>query len=428
MPGDRIRVVIAEDESSPDRSLRSMVKNLGEVELVDAVTDASAVLTAAGTAQADVLLLDLQLSGVDGVDLARTVRERAGWAVVAVSEAGDPAEFRRVIRAGVKDYLVRPFGPGDLLEAIKVAADGHGNGVSAEPGRAQAVTVAFLSGRGGVGKTTLAVNLACWLASREYRTVLADLDLEFGAAAVLLGLRPERTVVDLCRQEGEITDEAIQGMLTPGHPGQPALLASPPEPHLAAIVDGEGRPQPGRCYVAEIVGGLGRSCDYLIVDTQTTFREATLVALDAAQAIMLVTTPDVPALYHTGRVLDLLLARLNYPPERVRLVVNRYDRERHLSLEEVARGLSYPVSFVVPADVATVSPAGDRGQPFVLARGRSEVCRAVAQIGRSLTGTAVPDPEEDFPGEMRRRKHRGDKHGAVSADNGRSRRPDSTPR
>ncbi|MDI6825013.1 MAG: response regulator [Bacillota bacterium] len=391
-----IRVLVVEQAEAPEGSLRALLEGLEGVEVVGTAADGSRAVESARRAAADVVILDLGLRSPDGPEVARALQQEAGSAVVAISAGPSPEEFRRVVRAGVRDYLIRPFGREDLLEAIRTAANGHGNGTGSGlvP---EATTVVFLSARGGVGKTTLAVNLACWLAARSYRTVLADLDLEFGTAAVLMGVRPRSTVVDLCRG-GEVTREGLTAVLTAAGPGTPSLLACPPEPHLAAEVDGEGRGEPGRCYVGDIIAGLRHLCDYLVVDTQTCFREATLAVLDGASVVMLVTTPDIPALYQTGRVLDLLLDRLGYPAEKVRLIVNRYEHGRHLSPEEIARGLDHPVSCVIPADAVTVSEAADRGEPFVLKEGWSGVHRAIARLGRVLLGEAGPPGEESDRG------------------------------
>ncbi|MEW5934367.1 MAG: response regulator, partial [Bacillota bacterium] len=255
-----IRVLVVEQAEAPEGSLRALLEGLEGVEVVGTAADGSRAVESARTAAADVVILDLGLRSPDGPEVARALQQEVGSAVVAISAGPSPEEFRRVVRAGVRDYLIRPFGREDLLEAIRTAANGHGNG-SGSGSVPEATTVVFLSARGGVGKTTLAVNLACWLAARSYRTVLADLDLEFGTAAVLMGVRPRSTVVDLCREGGEITREGLTAVLTAAGPGTPSLLACPPEPHLAAEVDGEGRGEPGRCYVGDIIAGLRHLCD-----------------------------------------------------------------------------------------------------------------------------------------------------------------------
>lgn len=385
MTEEKIRVLIAEDSPAWRSTLRAMLGGSGDVEVVGEAEDGPKAVAMALALRPDVMLVDMRLPGLDGAQVAEAVRGQFPTSVIIVSVESAPEDFRRAMRAGARDYLVKPFGTDELLAAIRAAVEGAGELPPAPHPASGALTVVFF-GPAGVGKTTLAVNLSAWLALRGRKTVLMDLDLEFGAAGLLMGMEPRATIVDLCRREGEFTDEMILKALTPGSGGLPGLLAAPPQPHLAAEVDGEARKEAGRPYVSEIISRLRRLCDYLVVDTQSTFREATLAALDSAQLVMLVVTAEVPSLYRAGRILDVLLGQLGYPPEKVRLVVNRYDPQRSIKVEQISRGLDHPVSYVIPADEATVLAASDRGQPFVLKRGRSEVARALVRMGESLAG------------------------------------------
>ncbi|MEW6547301.1 MAG: response regulator [Bacillota bacterium] len=426
MEKDRIRVLIAEDSAVWRSALRAMLAGSGEVEVVGEAEDGPKAVAMAVTLRPDVMVVDLRLPGMDGAEVAEAVRGQVATAVVVVSVESTPDDFRRAMRAGARDYLVKPFSAEELLTAIRAAGEGIGDLPATPLPASGALTVVFF-GSGGVGKTTLAVNLASWLALRGRKTVLMDLDLEFGVAAVLMGVEPRTSIVDLCRREGEITEDVVWKAVTPGSSGLPGLLAAPPEPHLAAEVDGEARKEPGRPYVSEVISRLRRLCDYLVVDTESTFREATLMALDSAQVIMLVTTAEIPALYRTGRLLDVLLGKLGYPAEKVRLVLNRYDPQRSIKLEQISRGLDHPVSYVIPADEPTIAAAADRGQPFVLKRGRSEAARALVTMGESLAGPVYGQAGTvaESPAEASTRRPAGERQrrGALAPGQAAERRP-----
>lgn len=388
MAEQKIRLLIAEDSAAWRSTLRGMLEGCDEVEVVGEATDGPKAVAAAVALRPDVMVVDMCLPGMDGAQVTETVRAQfPATAVIIVSVESRPEDFRRAIRAGARDYLVKPFSADELLAAVRAAAGGAVESLALPQTASGALTVVFF-GPSGVGKSTLAVNLSAWMALRGRTTVLMDLDLEFGVSAQLMGVQPRATIVDLCRRDGELSDETVLKALTRGASGLPALLAPPPQPHLAAEVDGEGRRDPGRQYVAEIISRLRRLCDYLVVDTQSTFREATLAALDAAHVIMVVVTAEVPSLYRAGKILDILLGQLGYPAEKVRLVVNRYDPQRSIKIEQIATGMDHPVSFVIPADEPAVLAASDRGQPFILRRRRSEVVRALIKMGESLVGPA----------------------------------------
>lgn len=405
MAPERIRVLIADDAAAWREALKAMLAGSPEVEVVGEAEDGPQAVAATLSLRPDVVVMDYRLPRLDGAAATEAIRAEAEVAVVMVSVESHPEDFRRAMRAGARDYLVKPFGKEELLAAIRQAASwsspASSPGGDARPAScrspAQARTVTFFSGKGGVGKTTLAVNLATWLSFRGLRTVLADLDLEWGGAALLLGAQPRSTLWDLCRREGPLTEELVSKVLVGDGRGSLQLLAPPPEPHLAAEVDGDARREPGRQYVAEVLSLLRGMCDYLIVDTPTTFREATLAALDVADVVMLVSTPEIPGLHQTGRVLDVLLGSLGYPAEKIKVVVNRYQARVHLKPEQISRGLDHPVSYLIPADWATVTAAGDVGQPFVLKRGRSEIAQALVAMGEDLLGSAGPAGPVSLP-------------------------------
>ncbi len=387
----KIRVLIVDDAPVWRATLRSMLVGSQDIEVVGEAGDGTQALQAALDLRPDVLLLDLQLPGRDGIEVAEVIGGQLPAAAIVVSVESRPDAFRRAMKAGVSDYLVKPFGADELVTAVRAAAEraahkGPGGGATPLSATPCARKVAFFSGCGGAGKTTLAVNLGTWIALSGRRTILADLDLESGVAAMLLGVQPRGTLLDLCRREGALDREVVSKVLVRAGWGDMRVLAPPPEPHLAAEVDGEARRQASRPYVAEVIGVLAGMCEYLILDAQSTFREATVSALDAADVVMVVTRPDIPSLYRTGRVLDLLLDRLGYAADKVVVVLNQYDPQHHLSVEEVSRGLDHPLTHVIPADPATVVGAADLGQPFVLKRSGGQVARAVAGMGEALTG------------------------------------------
>ncbi len=372
----------------------------------------------------DVLLYDIddpELGGWEGMS-----RARLAWPgpVIVVSGRGDEADLEEAVRRGAQEYLTRPLDTESLLAALSavnrqaepVAAAGGRDGQARTaaqassgpapagsapgppgpregeppPGR-QATVIAVFSTKGGVGKTTLASNLAVALfqATGE-EVVLVDLDLEFGSLATYFGLRPPATIVDLCRLAEPITPEVVHKALVAAQPPGVRLLAAPASPDLAAEVEGEGRKQPDRNYVEEILTALAAHNRFVVVDTGCNFREAVLTTLDLAERVLLVSTPDIPALQNTGKALDVLLKRLEYPAAKVNLVLNRADKLLGLTEDDIRQGLEFQIAFKLPTDEATAVWAANYGRPFMLDRPGSRLGRAVTQVARALVKAGTP--------------------------------------
>ncbi len=328
---------------------------------------------------------DLVVLYMDGSDeilaLCAELDQALGTKAVVIGTDANFATMRAAMQAGARDYLAEPIATEELQAAIARLVQGE-----RRAHRGRVVTV--FGTKGGVGKSTLAANLAVVLADRQrQRVALVDLDLEFGCAATLFGARPSLTIVDVCRRSGALNLSMVEEVLTRSTHSSVEILAAPTTPDLAAFVDGEGKREPDRNYVQEILRVLRSSYDWVIVDTAVDFGEAVITALDEAERVLFVTTPDVPALQNSAKGLDILLERLGYPQEKLQVVLNRGNAGIGLNGDEIAKVLDHPIQFHLPSDGDVAVRAANLGVPLVRLRGRSALARAIAKVGASLVET-----------------------------------------
>ncbi len=316
--------------------------------------------------------------GDDVLSLCTELDQALGARVVVIGPGSDVGAVRAAMQAGARDYLADPVAAEDLQAAVARLVQGE-----RRARRGRVVTV--FGTKGGVGKSTIAVNLAVVLADRlRQRVALVDLDLEFGCAATLFGARPGMSIVDICRRSGAVSLSTIEEALTRSAHSAVEVLAAPPTPDLAAFVDGEGKREPDRNYVQEILRVLRGSYDWVIVDTAVDFGEAVITALDEAEKVLFVTTPDVPALQNSAKGLDILLERLGYPRDKLQVVLNRGNAAIGLSGDEISHVLDHPIQFSLPSDGDVAVRAANLGVPLVRLRGRSALSRGIARIGMSF--------------------------------------------
>ncbi len=412
--GKPIRVMIVDDARELRESVRAMLRLDERVEVVGEAEDGYQALERIPEVRPDVVLMDINMPGLDGIGATeRVVEEHPETAVVIISVEGDQEYFRKAMRAGARDYLVKPFGMDDLVGAIRNAyrlnaPERAAGATSLRRGATRlGQVVCVFSSKGGVGKTTVTANLAVAVAAAGHRVVVVDLDLEFGNQATVFGVTPRSSIVDVCRTQGPIPSDRVHKALT--HPAGTgvALLAAPPDPELAAEVEGEARADPTRSYVGEIIDTLRADFEWVMVDTATNFGETTLTALDRAETILLVTTPEVPALWSTARALSILTERLDYGA-RVKLVVNRARGVGGLLTREVAEALNYQVAFEIPSDGAVAVAAANSGRPFFLTRKKKPISRAIGAMAQELLGS------QEVHGQERPRRVAGELSGAES--------------
>ena len=310
---------------------------------------------------------------------------RPATSVILIRRRVDTSVLAEALRSGMREVVEERdlTGLGSAVGRAKqvwqalngpVAPGGSGT-------RGQLVTV--FSPKGGVGKTTLAVNLGIALSEKgKNRVCVVDLDLGFGDIAITLQLIPARTIADAVHFESGLEFSVLEPLLTPHNTGISALVA-PVQPDAKDSIPA--------ALVGRILSMLKDNFDYVVVDTAPTFDEFVLQAFDETDQLLLVTTLDVPTLKNVKIAVETL-DLLNFPKARRRLVLNRADDKVGLSAEEVESTLGMKIDAAIPTS-AQVANATNSGEPITSAIPKHPVSVAVTNLGRTFI-TAAPALEE----------------------------------
>jgi pilus assembly protein CpaE len=220
----------------------------------------------------------------------------------------------------------------------------------------------------------IATNTAASVARHEgKKALLLDLDLQFGDAAIMLGIEPEKTIYDLVVAPGELDTEKLAGYVT-RHACGLDILPAPLRPEDAELVT--------EAKLGQLLEVARQSYDVIVVDTSPFFHGPMLATLDRTDELMLVCSLDVPTLKNVRLALQTL-ELLSFPPERIRLVLNRANSKVGMKPGEVEGALDVKVRFEVPSDRA-VPIAVNRGNPAVLSDPKAEFSRSVRDMAKAL--------------------------------------------
>ena len=247
--------------------------------------------------------------------------------------------------------------------------------------------IAVFSPKGGVGCSTLAINLAIALHRAEGKPVaLVDGSLQFGDVAVLLNLQANRSLADLAPHVNELDQDLLNHVLLEHESGIKAVLA-PPRPEMADLI------APG--VLSTILDELRNSYAYVVVDTPNTLADATLTVLDTADRVVLITTPDIPSIKNAKLFFEVTEA-LEYPLDKTILILNKADRNANIRAEDIQTSIKHPVAAQVPLDERTATTAANQGVPFMISAHSTPLAQAVMRLGRHVIGTLVEkaDAEE----------------------------------
>jgi pilus assembly protein CpaE len=355
--------------------LREALGRHSEVEMVgwsEGVTESAATLTGG---HLQVVLHGTRSSGLPEDELA-SIREHTQSPVILLASGEASALLEQALEADVSDVLLLPQMTENVVFSIRKASHSGRRTVGAgshAPRRGRIVTV--FSPKGGTGKTVTATNLACTFAKYEGKnTLLLDLDLQFGDAAIMLGLEPEKTIYDLVVAPGELDSEKLAGYTT-RHPSGLDILPAPLRPEDAELVT--------EAKLARLLEVARESYDVIVVDTSPFFHGPMLATLDRTDELLLVCGLDVPTLKNVRLSLQTL-ELLAFPQNRIRVVLNRANSKVGMKPGEVEGALEVKVRFELPSD-GKVPLAVNRGTPIVLADDKADFSRAMREMAKGLS-------------------------------------------
>jgi pilus assembly protein CpaE len=302
-------------------------------------------------------------------DLA-SIREYTRAPIVLLASGEASALLDAALEADVADVLLLPQLPENVVFSIRKACHSGRNGHVGELGR----IVTVFSPKGGTGKTVMSSNLATAFAKHGgKRTLLLDLDLQFGDAAIMLGIEPDKTIYDLVVAPGELDPEKLAGYTT-RHSSGVDVLPAPVRPEDAELVT--------EAKLSRLLEVAKESYEMIVVDTSPFFHGPMLATLDSTDELLLVCGLDVPTIKNVRLSLQTL-ELLSFPTERIRVVLNRANSNVGMKRGEVEAALEQRVRYEVPSDRA-VPLAVNRGNPAVVSDPKADFSRAVREMAKSL--------------------------------------------
>lgn len=284
------------------------------------------------------------------------------------------------LESALSDILILPQPPDMIAFSLRKAARERASGQSRT-----SRTIMVSSTKGGTGKTSVAVNLAVELAQHRLRTLLIDLDVQFGDVGIVLGLeRPEKTLYDLAAAAGELDAEKLRGYIV-RHSTGVHVLPAPLRPEDAEAVDA--------ARVASVLQIAREMFDAIVVDTAPLFDGPMLTALDRSDQVLLVSTPDVPSMKNIRLALQTL-GLLGFPTERVALVANRTGMAGGVSTKDIAETIGREIRFILPED-AGVPASINCGIPAVVLDPGGRFSRGVKEMVDVFVANGQPAAVRD---------------------------------
>ena len=387
---DRIRVLIVDDIPETRDHLAKLLGFEPDIEVAGTASSGAEAIAEATKILPDVILMDINMPDMDGIAATERLSAQVpSAAVVMMSVQGEADYLRRSMLAGAREFLVKPFSSDELTASIRqvnAREREKADRIAASPStRSQDPTeegrvVAVFSPKGGVGRTTIAVNLAVAAATElNKKVVLVDGSFQFGDVAVLLNLNPKDKSMFELVSDLEGADPDVVNSFTVAHSSGIHVVLAPPSPEMADAIT--------PAAVKQVVEALRQRYELVVIDCAAWFNDTTLGILDLADVVLTVLTLEITSIKNIRLFLEVA-EKLGYD-DKIRLVLNRADTTLGIRVADVEHSIGRKVDNTIVSDGRAVVYALNRGVPFVLSNREAQVSQDVLRLAIAMTGPAA---------------------------------------
>jgi len=376
-----ISVLIADDIATTREDIKRLLYFEEDIDVIGEASDGAEAVAMAEELKPDVILMDINMPRLDGIEATEQISVNVPQcAIIIISIQGEQEYLRKAMAAGAREYLVKPFTANELANSIRRVNEAQKRrnaflrSVATEsptsiPRIKRGKIITFFCTKGGVGKTTLACNLAVALSQETRKKVaLVDLDLTAGDVTVMLNISAKGTIADMV-QEQDTLDFQIVDVFLVHHISGTRVLPAPASPEQAELI----QPQ----HVEQLLRILRENFDYVIIDTSPVYSDVNLSVLEASDKVVLVLNQELTTLKHVKNAVDIFKA-LNYE-SKTKIVLNQQNSEG-IKVKELEKTLNAPCAGIIPEDQKTVKNSINKGVPFVMSHPHTKITNSVKTL------------------------------------------------
>jgi pilus assembly protein CpaE len=370
---DQTRLLIVEDVPQVAQYIRGLLNAQQSVKLLDVLSDGGRAVEQIGQLRPDVVLVDALLQGrIKGPKLVEQIHAAGlNVPVIMLTVPQNPVEVDPA--RGIHGVLAMPFSGFELMNRIASVRKTH----SASTASGSTRVISVFAPKGGVGKTTIAFNLAVALGQLEQRTVLIDGSVQFGDLRALLKVPVDApSILDL--PTDRIAESDLSDVLWRDPSGIDILLA-PPRIEMAEMITVRD--------IDKVLSLLRRVYDAIVIDMSSNINDINLGFLDASDTIVEIVTYDSTTIHNTIAMADTFRS-IGYPASKVNYLVNRADSAGGIEPDDLQRALGRVPEHRVVSDGQLVVRANNEGVPFILANPTAPVSQDIARVAAALMGMA----------------------------------------
>ena len=391
-----INLILVSKQASVCRSLREFLHTDPELEILAEVASSDEALEKVDLLSPNILLINSGESDTDAISLAeRVVQRKPHTFVILLMQPLTLESIQVANAAGCHNIAPFPENAKELCDFVHRVYHSENDRIAALDTNERATwtskIITVYGAKGGLGKTTIATNLALMLAKQKKKVAILDLDLLFGDVHIFMDVEPKETISDLMQESFSNNIDSIRAFMTV-HPSGIHILCAPKTPEYAETVSGD--------RIQSLLALLRSYYDYIVIDTAVNFSDPTLAALEASTLVLLVTGLDISTLKNS-KIAMSILESLGLK-KKIRVIINRAVEISSITVADVQRIVDAPILARIPSDYLVAVAALNQGQPFTQSAPKAKLSLAIGDIAEKiLTGADHFDIQQLTPRERR---------------------------
>ncbi|MEA1867391.1 MAG: AAA family ATPase [Thermodesulfobacteriota bacterium] len=342
--------------------------------IVNSLEDLS-IIEHQGSKLPDVVIFEVGPDSEKDLESVEAIQRSPSYPEIFITSASYEI-MKKALKMGIREFFSEPIKKEEVEIAFARYKKNleHGKPQKGKHGK----ILSMLGSKGGMGSTTVAVNLAEALAQTgdSVRICLVDLNLEFGDIPLFLDIEPSNTIADVTQNILRLDSEFLSSAMIK-HDSGIYILAPPVSPEEAEIVSLDG--------VKQIFSLMQGMFDYIVVDSNRSLDQIAMVALGLSENVFVITQLDLASLKNAKRFVDICL-NMGFDKPKFSPVINRYDKNADISLAEAEKVLSQKVFWLIPSDYVTVVTSINQGKSFIHTANSSKVTKSFKEMALRIRG------------------------------------------
>lgn len=374
MMDNQVSVLIIDSEEKSIEVLKSYLNELDYVQVVGEFIDFIDGYNCVLDRKPDIVIVDISKKCELALDIINKISSNISCKIVVTSSDYSTDTIIKAMRAGAREFLPKPFIKEDIIIAVNKLKEQINNVYSSE-NKCRVITT--FSNKGGIGKTSIATNLALELANvTKEKVALVDLNLQLGDITTFLDIKPAFDISYVIQNLSKTDETFLLSTLEKYKDSSLYVLADPPYLEQGTVITAS--------QISKLIEALKQTFSYIVVDAGLIFDDKTITVLDNSDLILLVTIVNLPAIRNCQRCLDLF-DRLGYEKEKIQIILNRYMENDEISVEDVESVLGKKVYWKIPNNYFTIMSSINKGIPIGVINPDSNIAKSYRELASSIS-------------------------------------------